>query len=270
MIILGIETSTPRTGIALGETGRGVLAEISVAGGRRHVETLVPAIELCCVAAGISLPEVRVIAADVGPGLYSGLRVGVASANALASSLGARVIGVSSLDLLAAGVCCRHPSVMAVLDARRGEVFYASYRVPGSGRRTWDASGWERTAEPAIARPSDVCAELVRSGREWLLVGDGAVRYEEQFTANPAIMLAERNLAAPSASVLVEMALGAHPSCSPEGAQSEGAASLRPLYLRPPDAKINWERHRSPGLAVRAGVEPAGAALEVAGVSEST
>ncbi len=256
MIVLGIETSTPRTGIALGETGRGVLAEISVAGGKRHVETLVPAIELCCASAGVSLSRVETIVVDIGPGLYSGLRVGVASANALAGSLGAQAVGVPSLDLIAAGVCCSHPSVMAVLDARRGEVFYASYRVPASGRRTWDVGSWERTAEPAIAKPSDLCAELERSGMEWLLVGDGAVRYEDQFTSNPAISIAERSLASPRTSVLVEMALEAHPSCLP----GDGA-SLRPLYLRLPDARINWECYRSPGLASRSQMAPAAGSL---------
>ncbi|MDA8400938.1 MAG: tRNA (adenosine(37)-N6)-threonylcarbamoyltransferase complex dimerization subunit type 1 TsaB [Actinomycetota bacterium] len=247
MIALGIETATDRVGVALGESGRGAVAEFSLAGGKRHVETLVPAIEFCCASAGLDISQVEVIVADVGPGLFAGLRVGVAAANALASALGVPAIGLSSLDVLVAGISSGYPSVMAVVDARRGEVFHASYRPSLLPGLPWEVSKYERTSEPRVCAPSELLEQLLDSGTEWLLVGDGALRYENQLAVDPEISVADRRLASPSPSVLVEMGLR---SVGREAGVSPVAGPLRPIYLRPPDAKIDWKRHRAPGLAL--------------------
>jgi tRNA threonylcarbamoyladenosine biosynthesis protein TsaB len=100
MLILGIETATIQVGCAIGGH-EGVLASFHAAKGRRHVETLIPAVEFMCHHAKIDLDEISVVAVDVGPGLFSGLRVGVAAAKALAQALRVPTIGISSLDLLA-------------------------------------------------------------------------------------------------------------------------------------------------------------------------
>ena len=100
MLILGIETATTQVGCAIGGH-EGVLASFHSAKGRRHVEILMPAVEFMCRQAQIDLSEISVVAVDVGPGLFSGLRVGVAAAKALAQALRVPAIGVSSLDLLA-------------------------------------------------------------------------------------------------------------------------------------------------------------------------
>ena len=141
MIVLGIESSTAQVGCALGGH-EGVLASFHAARGRRHAEILVPAVAFVCEQADVKLAEVGVIAVDIGPGLFTGLRVGVATAKALAQALRVPMVGMSSLDLLAYPVRFTRRLVAAVIDARRGEVFSALYRqVPG---------GVQRVSEPVV------------------------------------------------------------------------------------------------------------------------
>lgn len=226
MLILGIETATVQVGCAIGGH-EGVRASFHMAHKRRHVETLVPAIEFLCRQSGIDLADIAVVAVDVGPGLFSGLRVGVATAKALAQALRVPTIGVSSLDLLAFPV--RHTSrlIVPAIDARRGELFYAFYRqVPGGAQRL---SGYQ------LGSPDDLASELLARNEDCLVVGDGAVRYPEVLTDVSGAEAGGATLAHPSASALVELA---HPQALRE--EFVPPWELEPLYLRKSDAEINW------------------------------
>jgi tRNA threonylcarbamoyladenosine biosynthesis protein TsaB len=120
---------------------------------------------------------------------------------------------------------------VACIDARRGEVFYAFYRqVPG---------GVQRVTEHQVGTPDDLASELLASGEECLLVGDGALRYSEHFQDVARLELCEQGLSHPSASSLVQLA---HAQALRE--QFVHSWELEPLYLRKPDAEINWERAR--------------------------
>src|SRR5947209_8788542 len=118
VLILGIESATPQVGCAIGGH-EGVLASFHAARRRRHVEALVPAIAFTARQAGVSLDELGAVAVDLGPGLFSGLRVGVTTAKMLAQTLRLPVIGVSSLDLLAFPVRYSNRLIVAAIDARR-------------------------------------------------------------------------------------------------------------------------------------------------------
>ena len=228
MIVLGIATATPRVGCAVGGV-EGVLAEFGSTHGPRHVEALVPAIEFTCRQAGIALREISVVAVDIGPGLFTGLRVGIAAAKAMATALRVPMIGMSSLDLLAYPLRFAPRVVVPVVDARRGEVFWAPYRhVPG---------GIQRMAEPASSTPAALAAELEALGEEVLLAGDGALRHAGELASSAAVEVAGVGHAHPTAGALVELA---HPRAVRE--EFVTPAEIRPLYLRKPDAEINWER----------------------------
>lgn len=226
MIVLGIETATLQVGCAIGGH-EGVLAEFHAARGRRHVETLAPAIDFVCRHARVELSEISAVAVDVGPGLFSGLRVGVAAAKAMAQALRVPTLGVASLDLLAFRV--RHSSrlIVAVIDARRGEVYYAFYRqVPG---------GAQRLSRYQLGTADDLASELLARGEEYLLVGDGAVRYRHVLREVARTDPADIVNAYPSAASLVELA---HPRAIRE--EFVSPAELAPLYLRRSDAEIRW------------------------------
>jgi len=229
VIVLGIETATQQVGCAFGGV-EGVLASFSSARGRRHAETLVPSIEFLAAQAELELRQVSVIAVDIGPGLFTGLRVGIATAKALAQALKVPVIGLSSLDLLAHQVRRTNRLIVPVIDAKRGEVFSATYRqVPG---------GVQRQSDFTVGSPQDLANELMAHRQEALLLGDGAIRYAEELHGDAGnVELAGVANAYPSASDLVELA---HPRAIRE--EFVPARDIEPLYLRKADAEINWQR----------------------------
>ncbi len=231
MIILGVETATLQVGCALGGV-EGVLASFTATRGRRHAETLVPAVDFVCRSAHIDLDEVSVVAVDVGPGLFTGLRVGVAAAKAFAQALRVPMVGLSSLDLLAFPLQHAGSLIGTVLDARRGEVFCSLYRpVPG---------GVQRVAGPRVCSPGELASELMATGEDCLLVGDGALRYAAAFNDARHLELADGAFAHPSPAALVQLA---HARAVRE--EFVQPSELEPLYLRKADAEINWERQRS-------------------------
>ena len=232
MLILGLESATAQVGCAIGGH-EGVLASSHSARGKRHAENLTPAIEFVCRQARVELAEISCVAVDNGPGLFTGLRVGVASGKAIAQALRVPMIGVPSLDLLAFPV--RHTSrlIVAAIDARRGELFYAFYRqVPG---------GVQRVSDHLLGSPDDLASELLAARDEILLVGDGALRYHEAFDGLKRVELVDQGLAHPSASSLVQLA---HAQALRE--QFVAPWELTPLYLRKPDAEINWTTRDGP------------------------
>jgi tRNA threonylcarbamoyladenosine biosynthesis protein TsaB len=227
MLILGIETATQQVSVAIGGH-EGVLGMFEVCRGRRHAETLTPAIQFVCRQADIELAEIGVIAVDIGPGLFTGMRVGLAAAKALAQGLRVPMIGISSLDLLAFPLRHSGRPIVAVIDARKGEVFWACYRpVPG---------GLQRVSEPSVGTADDVVADVMAREHEALLVGDGALRYHAELSAGLVrCEVAEQYLAHPSAAPLVQLA---HAKALREDWVNPW--ELQPLYLRAPDAQINW------------------------------
>lgn len=229
MMLLGIETAAQLVGVALADDD-GPRAGVWIRGRRRHAEALAPAIAHVLDQAGVALPEIDVVAVDVGPGLFTGLRVGVATAQGLAQGLGIGVLAVTSVDVLArsaydAGWPGR---VAAVVDGRRGEVFCAVYAGPTA-----------ETAPPARYTPGDLAAALgggsfgdPGSAGGVLAVGDGARRYADELGA-AGVRIAAVDDPSPRALVAVaagRLARGATPSPGP----------VQPVYLREADARINW------------------------------
>ncbi|MBV9936739.1 MAG: tRNA (adenosine(37)-N6)-threonylcarbamoyltransferase complex dimerization subunit type 1 TsaB [Actinobacteria bacterium] len=230
MIILGIETATQQVGCAIGGV-EGVLASFHATRGRRHAETLVPAIEFCCEQARVDLKDVSVVAVDIGPGLFTGLRVGIATAKAMAQALRVPMIGLSSLDLLAFPVRQSSRLIVAAVDARRGELYSALYRqVPG---------GVQRVGDYRVCSPNDLSSDLLARGEAALLVGDGAIRYASTFADRGDLEVGSLGNAYPSAAALVELA-------QPRALREEFVQpwELEALYLGKADAEINEEGRR--------------------------
>lgn len=219
-MLLGLETATDVVGVALADE-LGPRAGAWLNGGRRHAEALAPAIAYVLEQAGSTLAEVDVVAVDVGPGLFTGLRAGVATAQGLAQGLGIGVLEVTSLSVLAreAYDAGWGGPVAAVVDARKGEVFSALYEAPTREVRP-----------PKRFAPEELAAELERTPAI-LVVGAGAHRYPGTFAGLHVARLAE-----PSPRALVAVAADK----LAEGAAPVPPAAVRPVYLREPDARINW------------------------------
>lgn len=227
MITLGIESATTVVGVAIAGDD-GMLGSVEINGGRRHAEVLSPAIEFVCHHAQIDVAEIGAVAVDIGPGLFTGMRVGIATAKALAHALQIPVVGVSSLDLLAHPLRQRAADtdriIASVIDARKGEVFAAFYKAT--------ADGIQRVSEPRACSIADFNADVLARGQEMIAVGDGAWRYRDEL--EPGIEIRER--AHPSAVSLVEIGRPLALTAEADGITPE----VQPMYLRAPDAQINW------------------------------
>ncbi|HEY7107650.1 MAG TPA: tRNA (adenosine(37)-N6)-threonylcarbamoyltransferase complex dimerization subunit type 1 TsaB [Acidimicrobiia bacterium] len=233
MLLLAIDTATSQVSVAFGDGG-GVLGQVSLQGGRRHAEQVAPAISYLCDELDVSLSHLAAIAVDIGPGLFTGLRVGVTTAKVMAQALRVPVVGIVSLDLVAYPLRHADRTVVSVLDARRREVFCASYRpVPG---------GVQRISEYDVRPPAELIAELGAGTDELLLAGDGVDVARDAFAAIDHAELAGPAYAAPSVAALVELA-----AARVEREEFEPPGGLRPLYLRSSDAEINWDTARVGG-----------------------
>ncbi len=229
MLVLAIETSTPQTSIALG-TQQGVLASQMVSWSVGHSEAVVPAIHHLLELTEVRPAQISGVAVGLGPGLFTGLRVGISTARALAQVLRVPVVGIGSLDVLAFAVRHTRYRIGAVSDGKRGEVYYAFYRpVPG---------GVARESEYLVGSPERLAADLEASAEDSLLVGGGALLYRRTLEeSGTPLEFATTSTAFPNAVELLELAL---PRFLRE--ETSRAQDVRPHYVRKSDAEINWSR----------------------------
>jgi tRNA threonylcarbamoyladenosine biosynthesis protein TsaB len=218
-LLLAIATATSQVGVALGG-GDGPLASLHVRKGRRHAELLAPAIESIIRMAGVGTQQIGRIAVDTGPGLFTGLRVGVATAKALAAALDLPIVGCSSLELLAYPHRRQNRTVATVIDAKRGEIFWSLWR-PGQGE----------IAGPTVSAPDALVSAIRARPGEVLAVGDGARRYADALAPLSGVELAGPADDHPSAVVLLELA-ATRPSVPLD--------EITPRYLRGADVRIGW------------------------------
>lgn len=229
MLVLGIETSTPQASVAVGSE-QGVVASALVSRGATYNEFLLPAIRFCLEGAGLELRNVGGIAVSLGPGLFTGLRVGVATAKALAQALSVPICGMASLDLVAYEVRYSPKTICVALDARRSEVFCAFYRSsPG---------GIQRMSDYRVERPERLAVGLASRPEDVLLVGNGALLYRTLFEeAGSVVEIGTMSHSFPNAVSLVELSV---PRMYREDFDS--LYDLKPLYLRQSARRIEWER----------------------------
>ncbi len=222
MILLALESATVEVGAAFAGEG-GVLATFTTRPGRRHVETLHSAVSSAAALASVPLDEVGAIAVDVGPGLFTGIRVGIAAAKGFALALGVPTIGCTSLEVLAHAARWCGPGAVPVVDMRRGEV-------------AWQAGGGVR-----VGGIEALAAELATLGPPALLVGDGARRHRAAIVdavaalGGPPPRIAGDELGAPPVASLADLGLRR----LQEG-RTVTAEELEAAYLRAPDARIHW------------------------------
>ena len=220
MLILALDASTPVTTVALArENGREVLAEISVTA-RGASETLLPAVHAALELAGEDLGSVERVLAGVGPGTFTGIRIAAATARALSAGTGISLAKNSTLDALAAPALSCSEDVLAVLDARRGQVFARRFSEAGP------------TTGIYCVRPEELSVE----GRPFV-VGDGALRYREALSCLGPIPSDGSPLHRVSA--VGHVVSADLTSVSPE--------ELVPIYVREPDAEVRrdlnpWSR----------------------------
>lgn len=210
MLVLGFDTSTPAITVAVGDVcddGLTVLGSSTEVAENRHGELLAPAVDRVLRAAGVAITDLATIAVGIGPGPFTGLRVGIVTAKALSDSLGIPAYGESSLRLLTGGA-----AVGIATNARRRQVYWA---IP-------DELGF--AAAPDIAEPG-VAAAAFRDAGVTSVAGEGSRLYPEAFAGLSVVA----ECVYPSAARLLALVSAR----ARAGAPGE---PLEPLYLRRPDA----------------------------------
>ena len=219
MTLLGLDTSTPAaSACVLGDGGE--TFEVTPPADRlcrppAHATELMPAVADVMERAGVDWDDLDAIAVGVGPGTFTGLRIGIATARALATAADLPLRPVSSLAALATGI--GDPFSLGLIDARRGEVFAALFQ---EGRELWP---------PFAASPDDVIARLREGGFRPLAAGDGSLRFRE--------MLEEAGISVAPQDSAAHVVSARHICLLAREAPDEPPEAVLPEYLREPDAK---------------------------------
>jgi len=225
MRLVGFEAATTSAGVVLADDDE-VVGWRQVAPTRAHTEQLLPMVEALLDEADWQLGTIEVVAVDVGPGLFTSLRVSGATAAGLALALGLQVVEVTSTEVLAEAAWARgaRGGCVVAVDARRGELFVQRF--------TLDAEGVTAAAAPALWRPEQLAAAFEQE--PGCGVGDGLVAagLEDQ-ALDPEL------LGAPPVAALAAVA-------SRRASSAIDPAALRPRYLRPADARVNFEVREPP------------------------
>jgi tRNA threonylcarbamoyladenosine biosynthesis protein TsaB len=232
MILLAIDTSGPNCAVCLARRAQGggvtFLAERQERIGRGHAERLVPMVEEALADTRLGFEDLERIAVAIGPGSFTGVRVGVAAARGLALALGIEAVGVGSLEALAAEAAAATGAalVVAALVGPRGDVFaYADAAAAPPGHR--QDSGQGIHLAPALVGP-DVLARTVAGWRRQpvALIGSAARPLTESLLRQGVDTRLVREADAPEVAWIARLALA-----------GAGQSPPRPLYLRPPDAQ---------------------------------
>ncbi len=224
MKILAFDTATTVTSVAVGIDGA-VAAEISITGDKVQMEKLMPMIDAGLRDAGITVRDLDGVAVGVGPGLFTALRIGVTTANTLSQVLRVPVVGISSLDVLAAGIAYRGGLIAAAIDARRSEVFTALYRVT--------AGVIDIVTAQRVIGPGELAEELAVYDEPITMVGDGFSAYCSVMRdrLENKVTLASPEFMYPRASSLLMLAEPGLRAATPDI-----PGLVVPVYIRQPDA----------------------------------
>jgi tRNA threonylcarbamoyladenosine biosynthesis protein TsaB len=237
VIVLGFDTATQATAVGLRLTDGSALRAIDdpPAGGHPgHATRLLEMARELLAQAGIEWGDLQRVAVGLGPGRFTGLRVGIATARGLAQSLGLELVGVSSLHALASPTLGspRAAATIAVIDARRGEAFAGAF------------IGSTEIVLPRAMRPAQlerIAAELEErgapTGEDWLAVGDGAVLYAEALRAG-GVEVAEPDSPLHQIDGAAVCQLAALVPAAGAGASQAALAAILPDYRRSPDAAL--------------------------------
>ena len=259
MIVLGIDTATSLVSVAVAD-GRDVLAASESRSDRRHAEDLTPMVEFVVKRAKLSLAEIEAIAVNVGPGLFTGMRVGIATAQALAQVLGVRLVGIDGLTALAASVPAAALGecdvVVPTIDTRRREVAWSLHRVGDDGTTT-------SVAPPRVGSLADLVLAVRERGQNCRLIGEFARRNAEEIREAVGaqawcVTFGDESLDFPHARAITQLAIdklledyshddshdGSHDDNEGEGDAVE-VATVAALYLRDADADIHWSTRSS-------------------------
>lgn len=225
-MLLSLDTSSLVLSCALAEKGR-LVAEWTLQKKLTHSEQLIPAMDALLSGAGVSKEEITAVACAIGPGSFTGLRIGLATAKMCARIWGVPLFGVDTLEALAWNCAGADVFILSLMDAQRGNVYAALY---GAFENLW-------LEKPAAAAPIDaVISAAVSHGGTILAVGEGADLYKEKLIAAGIRVTPPQSRCARAGSV----ARAAFAKW--ERGEADDPMTLVPNYIRRSEAEVLWEQ----------------------------
>ena len=228
MKILGIDTSSMAASVAVIEYNK-LICEYTINTKKTHSQKLMPMIENMLGLSDLNVREIDAIAVCEGPGSFTGLRIGMATAKAIAHVNDIPVIGVNSLEALAANMNLCDKKICSILDAQRNQVY--------TGRYQYEGTKLVEIKEIGIQQIDELLEELAQSGEQWILVGEAVYKYEDK-------IIEISNIEIPAASNNVTKA-GSLCSVAKvkfdEGKDIFDCYTVNPLYIRKSQAEEQYE-----------------------------
>lgn len=222
MFSLALETSGRVGSVALAKDGGVVIAERSYPHGLQHASALVPMVDQLCREYALTPADLSEIYVSIGPGSFTGLRVGVTLAKSLAFATGAQLVAVPSVRVLAENAPADATQVAIVLDAKRGQIFTATFDRSSNG-------AWVERQPARVDRLSDV---IFNASRPLHLLGEGIPYHRGSIPIDDEIFVTPESMWLPRASVVAR--LGAAMASRGE---FTNAFEIRPAYVRLPEAE---------------------------------
>lgn len=229
MPILAIETATLVSSVALATEDK-LLAEITLQTKKTHSELLMPHIAKILAMAGAKKADLKAIAVSIGPGSFTGLRIGLATAKALAYALKIPIVGVPTMEALAYGSLVPGSILAPMLDAQKGNVYQAAFQ--------WQDGKLKEVMPVAVMDIHEALQKLAEYQAPVLTMGEAAVLHQEKIRA------VGKNLHIAAPHVIIQRAAsvaGLGHILLKEGA-TQDLMALEPVYIRRSEAEVLWER----------------------------
>jgi len=229
LFVLGIEAATPVASVAVATEGK-ILSERMINNQRTHSVNLLPMIRDTLIDCGIDRQELSGIAVSIGPGSFTGLRIGMSTAKTLAQVLNLPVAGIPTLDVLAYPLSGLAGLICPVLNARKSELYAAVY--------SWE-NGCQVCLKPAFAAGAKQLAELLLPYRQQVtFLGDGLPEYKAEISnlLGDLARFAPECISFPRGAVVAEIGLA-----KITAGDSESPMDLLPEYVRKSEAEIKWQ-----------------------------
>ncbi len=250
-MFLGIETSSAVSSVAVSDGDR-IIAEITVEAGFTHSEQLVPHIDTLLRYGKVAKDCIEGIAVAIGPGSFTGLRIGMGTAKAMAYAWQVPLIGVMTMDAIAQNFVGIDGQVVVMIDAQKKNVY--------EGRYEWRDGRMQQIQAPTVKLRTDALKELAAlNGPVWLC-GDGILKRREEIEQYPTLHIAPPALRIPRASSVLAAAEKRFAAKS-----YDDAMTLVPYYIRRSEAEVLWEAKHPKEATDTSRVEPTVVVTEVAG-----
>ena len=228
MKVLGIDTSSLATSIAVIEDNK-LICEYTVNTKKTHSQKLMPMIENMLNMSDININEIDMIAVCEGPGSFTGLRIAMATAKAIAHVNNLPIVGVNSLELLAGNMDLSDKKICSILDAQRTQVYMGQYKFEDN--KLIELKGVD------VVEIDELIEELKNTNEEWIIVGEAVYKYEEKIKAASNI-----NIPAPShnvskASSLCSIAIDKYKN----NVDVYDCYTINPVYIRKSQAEVQYD-----------------------------